>query len=147
MIQRIQSIFLFLASASSFGALAAPFATSESAIATSSIFQDARYTAQDSMALLILFALAGLVALIAIFLFRNRVLQSRLSLLGAIVALAGAVWAIIAAMQDKAVEAATAAIDYGFGMALPVLAIIFAVLASRFIRKDDKLVKSMDRLR
>ena len=34
-----------------------------------------------------------------------------------------------------------------FGMYLPVAGIIFALLAYRFIQKDNKLVKSMDRLR
>ncbi len=147
MIQRIQSVFLFLASASAFGALATPFATSEEAVTASAIFQDARYTAQDNIALLILFGLAGLIAFIAIFLFKNRVFQSRLSLLAAIVALAGGTWALIAGLQDKAVETANASIDYGFGISLPILTIIFAVVASRYIRKDEKLVKSMDRLR
>ncbi|GJM34092.1 MAG: hypothetical protein DHS20C18_30930 [Saprospiraceae bacterium] len=127
--------------------LAAPFATSKEAIAASALFQDQRFTVQDNTAMLLLFALAGLTALIAIFLFKNRILQSRLSLLAAITTLAGAAVALIIAMQDKAIETATASIEYGFGMALPILTIIFAVLASRFIRKDEKLVKSMDRLR
>jgi len=34
-----------------------------------------------------------------------------------------------------------------FGLAMPFLAILFAALANRFISKDNKIVKSMDRLR
>ena len=41
----------------------------------------------------------------------------------------------------------TSGIDDGLGLFLPVAALIFAVLANLFIKKDDKLVKSMDRLR
>jgi hypothetical protein len=35
----------------------------------------------------------------------------------------------------------------GFKMAIPVLMLVFAVLAYRGIKKDDRLIKSYDRLR
>jgi hypothetical protein len=38
-------------------------------------------------------------------------------------------------------------IDPGFRMAIPLLQLIFSVLAWRGIKKDDDLVKSYDRLR
>jgi len=34
-----------------------------------------------------------------------------------------------------------------FGMYLPLVGLLFSGLAIHFIRKDEKLVKSMDRLR
>jgi uncharacterized membrane protein len=37
--------------------------------------------------------------------------------------------------------------SYWIGSILPVLAIIFLIMAIRAIRNDEKLVKSMDRLR
>jgi hypothetical protein len=37
--------------------------------------------------------------------------------------------------------------DYGIGIIFPVVSLIFLLLAQRFIQKDDKLVKSADRLR
>lgn len=39
------------------------------------------------------------------------------------------------------------AISYGIGMFLPVAALAFQFLANRGIKADEKLVKSMDRLR
>ena len=36
---------------------------------------------------------------------------------------------------------------YQFGLFLPAIALFFNSLALRFIRKDEKLVRSMDRLR
>ena len=45
--------------------------------------------------------------------------------------------------QDTAAQTA----QLGLGLGLPVLAIVFAALAYRNIKKDDKLVQSMDRLR
>jgi hypothetical protein len=39
------------------------------------------------------------------------------------------------------------AISYGIGMFLPVAALVFQFLANRGIKADEKLIKSMDRLR
>ena len=36
---------------------------------------------------------------------------------------------------------------YEFGMYLPALALIFNLLANRFIRKDEALIRSVDRIR
>jgi hypothetical protein len=36
---------------------------------------------------------------------------------------------------------------YQFGMYIPLISLIFLVLASRAIRKDEELIKSSDRLR
>jgi hypothetical protein len=42
----------------------------------------------------------------------------------------------------------TAAVsEKGIGMFLPVLAVVFLVLANKAIKKDEDLVKSVDRLR
>jgi len=37
--------------------------------------------------------------------------------------------------------------EYKYGIYLPVIALIFNLLANRFIRRDEKLVRSVDRLR
>ena len=49
-------------------------------------------------------------------------------------------------MQDP-LDANTHDINEELGVALPVLFLVFAALAQRGIMKDEKLVKSMDRLR
>ena len=67
----------------------------------------------------------------------------RLSLLSILGALAGLVVAGILFSQDSAGQ--TAQLGLGFG--LPVISILLTYLAYRNIQKDDKLVKSMDRLR
>jgi len=36
---------------------------------------------------------------------------------------------------------------YQFGMYIPLISLVFLVLASRAIRKDEALIKSSDRLR
>ena len=42
---------------------------------------------------------------------------------------------------------ATAVSEKGVGIFLPVISIVFLVLANRAIKKDEDLVKSVDRLR
>ena len=134
MIQRIQSIFLLLAAGASFGALAVPFANAKGAV-QSAIFADQVYNVQDNPALLIVFALAGVLAVASIFLFKNRATQSRI----AIVALV----AVIFLLQ----QVSFASVALSVGIFLPLVAGLFIWLAQRNIRKDEKLVRSMDRLR
>lgn len=143
MLQRIQSIFLLLGSGSCFGLLGLPFAETPQAQSGSSLFADALYTIQDNWVLLASFLLGGLVLLLDIFLFKNRRLQSRLSLLSIVIIFIGVVAGVLFFVQDSASRLA----DFGLGALLPLLAIVFAILANRYIMKDEKLVRSMDRLR
>ncbi|MCB0570034.1 MAG: DUF4293 domain-containing protein [Phaeodactylibacter sp.] len=146
MLQRIQSIFLALAAAASFGALGLPFATTAQAVQGSAIFSDGAFSVQDQIALLVLFAVAGALALASIFLFRNRNTQMRLSIFAFIANLIGIVFGVLFFMQNSN-DAGESTIQDGLGAYLPVAALVFLLLAYRFIRKDDKLVRSMDRLR
>jgi glucan phosphoethanolaminetransferase (alkaline phosphatase superfamily) len=146
MLQRIQSIFLLLAGGASLGLFGVPFATTPKAIEGSTIFADAAYSIQDQLALMILFALAGAIAIISIFLFKNRGLQMRLSIFAFIANLIGVIFGVIFFMQNSS-DTGTQTINDGFGIYFPIAAMIFALLAYRFINKDNKLVKSMDRLR
>lgn len=146
MLQRIQSIFLFLAGGASLGLFGLPFATIPSGIPQSAIFADAAYNVQDQIALMVLFGLGGALALLAIFIFKNRNLQMRLAIFAFIANLIGVIFGVLYFMQNST-EANAQQINDGFGMYLPIAAMVFSLLAYRFISKDEKLVKSMDRLR
>ncbi len=143
MIQRIQTIFLFLAAAASFAGLALPFATTGQPVAASRLFDDQTFTLMDNEILLAAFLLAGAIWLIDIFLFRNRPLQIRLAYIGILVLLFGIGLGASFFFRDPAVERAQVAI----GVGLPIVALIAAILARNAIRKDEKLVRSADRLR
>ncbi|MEM8528544.1 MAG: DUF4293 domain-containing protein [Bacteroidota bacterium] len=149
MIQRIQSIFLFLASAACFGLFGLPFASTEQPIAASELFADSEYEITDHIALIILFAGAGLMALIAIFMFKNRPLQLNLSRVSFIAAIIGFVLGLILFFNDGIMENAEKMPNPsdGFGVILPIVAGVFTLLAIRAISKDEKLVRSSDRLR
>lgn len=145
MIQRIQSVLLLLAAAAVFALFKLPFGSSDT-IAASALFNDGAFTIQDHVGLLGLFCAAGAIAFISIFLFNNRPLQLKLSRVAIIANIIGIILAAVLFMQDSnAMGAAMPKEELGLG--LPVLSIIFAAFAIRFINKDEKLVKSMDRLR
>ena len=144
MIQRIQSIFLLLASASYGSLFALPFARSKESFGTA--FADSMLNLHDKMGFIVLVAIGALTSFLAIFLFRNRKLQKTVTWVSVLLgfALSGFVYGV----YDKIVAenpSATINLDIGFGM--PLISIVMGILAVVFISKDDKLVKSMDRLR
>ncbi|MBR9922276.1 MAG: DUF4293 domain-containing protein [Bacteroidetes bacterium] len=145
MLQRIQSVFLFLAALASLLLFVFPFAATPTAVPGSDLFADAVFNIQDNIAILIFFVLGGLLALLSIFQFKNRTGQIRLGILAFIANLIGLVLAVIFFMQEN--NLGETAVDDQMGLYLPILAFVFILLAIRFIRKDDNLVRSMDRLR
>jgi len=148
MIQRIQSIFLLLAAACAFALFALPFASVEvpETNVASSIFADGVYDIQDHIGTIVLFCLAGGLAFISIFLFNNRKLQMTLSRFAIIFNIIGLVLAIIL-FYNEVQGMGEEMPDDRLGIFLPILFIVFTLLGLRFIGKDEKLVKSMDRLR
>jgi hypothetical protein len=144
MLQRIQTIFLALAAGAVFATISLPFATAPQPIETSALFADSVYDVNDHLVLLICFAVGGALALASIFLFKNRPLQMRLSLLAFFAVLGGLVFGIVLLVLDRG-SLDQAALALGTGS--PLVALVFLLLARRAIQKDEKLVRSMDRLR
>ncbi len=147
MLQRVQTIFLFLAAAAAFALFALPFATTSQQVAASVNFSDGFYDLQDNVGLLVLFLGAGVLTLISIFLFKNRKNQLLLGRFAIIANLIGLVLAIVLYYNDSDKIPDHVAIEDGFGLYMPILFLIFALLAQRYIIKDNRLVSSMDRLR
>ena len=92
----------------------------------------------------ILFFSASCLTFIAIFLFKNRQLQF---VIGRIAILTHLFLLGLLIYLSLTVSGETAISEKGIGMFLPVLAILFIVLANKAIKKDEHLVKSVDRLR
>lgn len=145
MIQRIQSVFLLLA-AVSFGILfVLPMASSNEK--ATDFFSDQVFTITDHPVLLILTLTGILVALIAIFLYSNRSLQVKLGYLVLLLAICLPLTAFLLLNNQTTVMDATVQVDNQPGILVPLGALLFGALAIFNIRKDEKLVKSMDRLR
>jgi D-alanyl-lipoteichoic acid acyltransferase DltB (MBOAT superfamily) len=145
MIQRIQSLFLVL-TAGVFGTLfKLPFAISDKPSAQ--FLADKVFDITDHPVLLGLAILGAVLALVSIFMFKNRKLQLKLGYLIIIMAiLLPAVAFLLFTKESASIDPTVQVFDQA-GIFLPLGAILFASLANYFIRKDDKLVKSMDRLR
>lgn len=146
MIQRIQSLFLLLAAGASFALFALPFASTDEAVVSSTLFGDGFYNLFDSITLAVFFGLCGALAVIAVFLYKNRRRQMRLTIFAFIANLCGIVFGLVFFMQNSN-DTAEKVIRDEFGMYLPILILVLTLLAYRFIGKDQKLVSSMDRLR
>ena len=90
---------------------------------------------------------AVLVAWISIFQFKNRLNQMKLGALNALIMASclGLSFYIIAQNESSFSPETSGTISLGFY--LPAFAMLLNILANRFIRKDEKLVKSVDRIR
>jgi len=149
MIQRIQTIFLALAAGANLSVFGLPFAEVNEKIANSTLFtNDLLYNLQDNTILLVAYALSGVLALVAIFLFKNRKQQMLVTRIAAVVTIISVVLTVVFFWQDYQTLAANTAVDDGIGAYTPVIGVILLFLANFYIGKDEKLVRSSyDRLR
>jgi hypothetical protein len=91
------------------------------------------------------FAIASItVALIEIGKFKNRMLQMKLGALNSLFLVATIGCAVYFASD---LMRSFKGGDYGLGLWLPGVAVLANLLANRFIRKDEKLVRDSERLR
>jgi hypothetical protein len=141
MIQRLQSIWLFLAAICGFALTQVPLFIGR---LTNDVVK--KIIATES---LLLFAISVGVACLAaacIFLYKNRPLQFKLSVVGvvlSILVICLEVWYIEKFKTSTQIIRGT----YYWGGLLPIAMTIFFFLAARGIYKDERLVKSLDRLR
>ncbi len=145
MIQRIQTIFLALASGSFFSQFGLAFARSTES--ESGFFADLAYTIHDHIGLLVLTILGGLVSLVAIFLYNNRPLQLRIAYIGIVLAVIVPALALFLFFSTGYKLDDANRINDSAGIYVPLVSILLLALAARFINKDEKLVRSSDRLR
>ncbi|KGL61884.1 DUF4293 domain-containing protein [Polaribacter sp. Hel1_85] len=143
MIQRIQSIYLLLATAVS-GGLIFVFDLWENL--KGEIFALDLFSRDYFLLKVIpmLFLLSAMVSLITIFLFKKRQLQfvvGRLIILINLFLLGLLIYVSLTLPGEVSIS------EKGIGMFLPILVILLIVLANKAIKKDEDLVKSVDRLR
>ena len=136
MIQRIQSIYLFLAALVAAGL--------HFAIPVYSTTDGAPVYAVDHVELVAMFFGSAFLSLIAIFLFKNRKLQFVLGRLNIIL---NFILLGVLVYQSQLLSGGAAAPEKGIGMLIPLISIVFIALANKAIKRDEDLVKSVDRLR
>lgn len=146
MIQRIQSLWLLLASLSCAGLFFFDLYRADT-VANGLTVTEAIRVNTDFLFFLLALIITAL-PLIAIFLFKNRKTQRLLALLAMVLDL-GFIAYMLMQVGNKTDSATSAPVNgtYWIGSVLPVLSFIFLILAVRGIRQDEKLIKSLDRLR
>lgn len=138
MIQRQQTLWLLLASVASFLSFKFPFYTGNIVENNATRFEE--LDGGSNFFLLILTGLSILVGAIAIFMFKDRKTQFKLALGGAIITV---ILLVLYFTQIKKFSTGNFALT-----AIIVFAILIGyIMAARGIRKDEKLIKSLDKLR
>jgi hypothetical protein len=146
MIQRIQTIFLVLMAMVLALIFVFPFASSN--IATSGFLSDKKFDVSDNPLLMVLAVVGVLASVVAIFLFKNRIFQLRLNYLAMVAAVLVLIAAIVLFYNEaKMVFDKNQKISDSFGLYLPFISLVLGYFAAKYIRRDEKVVKDMDRLR
>ena len=143
MIQRIQTVYLLLTALIS-GVLIFDFylwKSKEKNIFALDLLNSESYLLK---VLPVLFFISAILAFGTIFIFKNRKLQfvmGRLTILVNLILLGLLMYVSLTLPGEAAVS------EKGIGMFIPILAVLLLVLANKAIKKDEDLVKSVDRLR
>ncbi len=152
MIQRIQTIWLLLATLTICCLLFLPMVTatignSEYSVIASGLYEKVENTTkqiESSLPLLISTIAVALMSFINIFNFKNRATQKRIVMVNIVLIIGLSFWC---SQFAKKIPGGLETANYNVGMFLPVIAILFSSLAIRGINNDDKLIRSADRLR
>ncbi len=145
MIQRVQSLFLFLVTAVSGILLLVPVYELHEVGQVNPETVIRSFNIPDNALLMILNCAIGVLAFINIFLFKWRKIQIRFCNLGLLLTclLIGLLFFVADTMSSNMNQL----VKYRYGSYLPLIELVFLFLASRFVRRDEDLVKSADRLR
>ncbi len=160
MIQRIQTIFLLFVGLSLLIFLFAPIWEKQEVNSGKSYAQTAFYVEKVADAeseiqyVFIPYAISGFIAVLSACLalysisaYKKRTRQMLISSINTFLIGAALILSAWWASEAEANLLNGIAGGYQYGLFLPAIALVFNSLAIRFIRKDEKLVRSMDRLR
>ncbi|MBP6023583.1 DUF4293 domain-containing protein [Ferruginibacter sp.] len=136
MIQRIQSVWLLLAAICLFLTYKLPFYVGTNAKGT----VEYNLTGTENFLLMLVTFLTGALAAVTIFLFKKRILQLRLCVLGIVIE------ALLIFLYYTEVKTFTTG-TYALWAILHSVVVISFFLAAKAINKDEKLIKDSDRLR
>jgi len=136
MIQRIQTLYLFLAAVISGGLIFVFHLWTNN--------EGAEVFAQVNYMYLALFLGSALLSLVSIFNFKHRKSQF---VLGRLNILLNFILLGVFVYQSLKVSGEINVSEKGIGMLLPIFSIVCLALANKAIKKDEDLVKSVDRLR
>lgn len=140
MIQRQQTLWLLLATIAGILSFMFPFVTGTELVEKTTMQKPAEIDAGSKFFILLLTIASIAISTISIFLFKNRKQQQWLCLLGVLIA--GLLIFLYILEMNKLIKPTLALFCI-----LPFAMLVGYFLAFRNIRKDEKLVKSLDKLR
>lgn len=149
MIQRIQSLFLLLAAIA--GGVMGSFDLWKATFSKGPAPASETFNAMSSYLIFTVLMISIILSLVSIFLYKKRKLQFRLTVLNILLSIG--ILALIYLGVQKAANnlvaegAVNLRASYQLPAFLPVIMIVCLFLAARGIYKDEKLIKSLDRLR
>ncbi|RFS23840.1 DUF4293 family protein [Chitinophaga silvatica] len=147
MIQRIQSLYLLLAAAA--GTAALSFNLWKATLSSNP--NPVTVNASSNYLLFVLYIIIILLSIGTIFLYKKRKVQFRLSIFNILFAFAALAYQYVVVQKtaNKLTEGGTTIVSASYLPAsfLPIVIIILLFLAARGMYKDEKLIKSLDRLR
>lgn len=147
MIQRLQTVFLLIASVGLTIQVFFPLLAA-APNADQGFYQDGLLFTRENTIALVLVILAAALALISIFLYKNLGLQKKVILGAVFIVLASVIVAGLTFSEaTRSVYAAQAGVTLQLGAFMPILGLLFLWLSYRYVTKDQKIIKSMDRLR
>ncbi len=145
MIQRIQSVYLLIADLSIAGIFFLPLARAPKS--EHPFMADSVYTVTDHTALVTFLCFIGVLILISLFLYNNRSLQAKIAYVSLTLSILAPAVAVLLYYSYASQSIQFDTLSAGLGIFLFIPVIIFLILAIRNIKKDERLVRSMDRLR
>lgn len=150
MIQRIQTLFLLLASVCMLLAVVTPLVKFYAGNETIAFEALGMYQSGDivnsTWGLFAIGAISSLLALLSVFLFKTRIIQIRVSMFNIIVMFGFYLYFGFLLYRINP-ESGLQFQKIGVGVIMPAIAIILTYLAIRKIGADEVLVRSLDRLR
>jgi len=160
MIQRIQTLYLFLAAVALMVLFFVPIYHYQQI--TNALLVDAKITIQGSYVKnvstrvyelqtfnflrMFIAAALSLFLLFTIFQFNNRKRQVGIARILVIAQFAFVIY-LLSSLQQQITAAGITQVRMGLGVALPSVAILFTAMAAKAIRKDEEKVRAADRIR
>lgn len=149
MIQRIQTIYLFVAAVLLVVAMVLPVGHFYTETTVSSL-TNLSVTAADgtvgyvSWPLFVILLLGAVLSFVTIFLYKNRMLQVRLTVCANVLLVA---YYVVAGILAYSALSSYGSFTPSMAVCLPLIALILNGLAIRGIKKDEKLVRSYNTIR
>ncbi|MET2985831.1 DUF4293 domain-containing protein [Aureibaculum conchae] len=144
MIQRIQTLYLLLAAVCSIG-LIHVFDLWINKAGSSYYALDLIANNEFTLKIIpILFIASGIMSIVSVFMFKKRKNQfviNRLNILVNFILLGVLIYHLLTLSGESQVS------EKGIGAFLPIVVVVLLAIANRAIKKDEDLVKSVDRLR